>query len=105
MLYKILKTCFCEGVYLKAGEVKELSDEVAAAVGLKRAVPAQGAAVAAAPKEDGGSEDKSLDKMTKAELSAKALALGFSQELVDSLDKAGLVQTIQEELDAEAAKK
>ena len=104
MLYKIKYTGYCNGVYLKAGEVRELPDEVAKALGPVRAIPVKGGTAVSAPVEGSGS-DKPLSKMSKAELEAKAKEMGFSQELIDSLDKNGLVQTIQEELDAEAANK
>lgn len=105
MLYKIKYTGYCDGVYLKAGEVRELPDEVAKALGPVRAIPVKGGKAVPAPVEGGSASDKPLSKMSKAELEAKAKEMGFSQELIDSLDKPGLVQTIQEELDAEEANK
>lgn len=103
MLYKLTKTGYCDGVYFKSGEIKELPDSVAKALGPKKAIPMKGVQEASAPVEGGSVSNKALSKMTKAELEAKAKEMGFSDELITSLDKNGLIATIQEELDAEAA--
>lgn len=106
MLYKFLRNGAYKNFYFKKGEVKQVPDELAkelvAALGEKRIVQVKGGVVAAPVEGSGG--EKPLDKMNKTELVAKAKEMGFSDELIGSLDKAGLIATIQEEQAADAAK-